>query len=58
MMLAGIVSFRMLATRIEAQWKMSQNRSVDDRLGVIAALRASGQDAVADEIAATLPSQI
>ncbi len=55
MMLAGIVSFRMVATKIEAQWKMSQNRSVDDRLGVIAALRASGQDAVADEIAATLP---
>jgi transcriptional regulator len=56
MMLAGIVAFRMVATRVEAQWKMSQNRSIDDRLGVIAGLRASGQHAVADEIAATLPS--
>jgi transcriptional regulator len=55
MMLAGIVSFRMVATRIEAQWKMSQNRNVNDRLGVIAALRDSGQHAVADEIEATLP---
>jgi transcriptional regulator len=55
-MLAGIVAFRLVATRVEAQWKMSQNRSVEDRLGVIAGLRASGQNAVADEIAATLPA--
>jgi len=54
-MLAGIVAFRMVATKIEAQWKMSQNRPVEDRQGVIDALRASGQHAVADEIAATLP---
>jgi len=54
-MLAGIVAFRLVATQIEAQWKLSQNRSVEDRLGVIAGLRASGQNALADEIAATLP---
>ncbi|MDR3522723.1 MAG: FMN-binding negative transcriptional regulator [Acetobacteraceae bacterium] len=56
-MLAGIVSFRMVASKIEAQWKMSQNRSVEDRQGVIDALRESGQHAVADEIAATLPKE-
>ncbi len=54
-MFAGIRSFRLVATRIEAQWKMSQNRSVDDRLGVIAALRAQGQDDVATIIADMLP---
>lgn len=54
-MLAGIRGFRLVATRIEAQWKMSQNRSVEDRLGVIAGLRAQGQEDVAREIEATLP---
>jgi transcriptional regulator len=54
-MFAGIRSFRLPASRIEAQWKMSQNRSVDDRLGVIAALRSQGMDDVAREIEATLP---
>lgn len=56
-MLNGIRSFRMPAQRIEAQWKLSQNRSKEDRLGVIAGLRASGQDAVALEIEATLPAE-
>ncbi len=55
MMLNGIRSFRLPAARIEAQWKMSQNRSVADREGVIAALRAQGQGDVADLVAATLP---
>lgn len=54
-MMDGIRAFRLRSTRIEAQWKMSQNRSAADREGVIAALRGSGQDAVADLIAATLP---
>ena len=55
MMYKGIRSFRLRSTRIEAQWKMSQNRSIEDRLAVIAALRAEGNEAVAQEIEATLP---
>jgi len=55
MMFAGIRSFRLPAVRIEAQWKMSQNRSIEDRKSVIDALREAGNDAVAREIEATLP---
>ena len=55
-MLGGIRAFRLRSTRIEAQWKMSQNRGAADREGVIAALRATGQHDVADLIAATLPA--
>ena len=54
-MLGGIRAFRLRSTRIEAQWKMSQNRGAADREGVIAALRAGGQHDVADLITATLP---
>ena len=54
-MIAGIRAFRLPAARIEAQWKMSQNRSPADRQGVIAALRRQGDAAVADLIEATLP---
>ena len=53
-MVAGIRAFRLRPERIEAQWKMSQNRSRADREGVIAALRARGENAVADLIEATL----
>ena len=55
-MLGGIRAFRLRATKIEGQWKMSQNRSVADRHGVIAGLRNQGQTAVADIIAETLPT--
>lgn len=54
MLYKGIKAFRMKASKIEAQWKMSQNRSAEDRLSVIAALRAQGNDACADLIAETL----
>jgi transcriptional regulator len=57
-MLAGIRAFSLSADRVEAQWKMSQNRSPADREGVIAALRGQGDQgsrAVADLIAETLP---
>ena len=54
-MMRGMRGFRMRSTRIEAQWKMSQNRSVADREGVIAALRAQGSEDVAALVAATLP---
>ncbi len=54
-MIAGIRAFRLPAERIEAQWKMSQNRSPADRIAVAAALKAQGDDAVAELIEATLP---
>lgn len=54
-MLRGIRAFRLRAGRVQAQWKMSQNRSAEDRIRVTAALRGQGEDAVADLIAATLP---
>jgi transcriptional regulator len=54
-MIAGIRAFRLPAQRIEAQWKMSQNRSPADRRGVAVALRRQGNDAVAELIEATLP---
>jgi len=57
-MFKGIKAFRLHPTRIEAQWKMSQNRSAEDREGVIAALRGQGEHAVADLIAETLPQPV
>ena len=54
-MMRGIRAFRIRSERIEAQWKMTQNRSVADRESVIAALRAQGSHDVAELIAATLP---
>ena len=55
-MFNGIRSFRLRGTRIEAQWKMSQNRSADDRKGVIAGLRMQGRHDVAEMIEAGLPT--
>ena len=53
-MYRGIRSFKIRGTRIEAQWKMSQNRSHEDRTRVAAALRAQGETAVAELVAETL----
>jgi transcriptional regulator len=53
-MIRGIRAFRMASERIEAQWKMSQNRSAADREGVARALRAQGDHDVAALIEATL----
>ncbi len=39
-MLRGIVGFRFAITRLEGKWKMSQNREVQDRAGVVSGLRA------------------
>lgn len=36
--LNGIVGFKLPIARIEGKWKMSQNRSLDDRQGVVAGL--------------------
>ncbi len=56
-MIAGIRAFTLAPERVEAKWKTSQNRPQADRLGVIAALRRSGDphgSQMADLIAATL----
>jgi transcriptional regulator len=45
-MLRGIVGFRFVITSIEGKWKMSQNRELNDQLGVMEGLgqRAEGDD--------------
>ncbi len=52
-MLRGIVAFEISLTRIEAKAKLNQNKSPDQRQGVIAALNASG-DPRAAELAALM----
>jgi transcriptional regulator len=47
-MLKGLVSFTVPIARIEGKAKLSQNRPAEDRPGIIAALRAGGQTALAD----------
>jgi transcriptional regulator len=51
-MLRGIVGIRFEIVRLEGKCKMSQNRSADDRAGVISGLRArgTGDDAVLAEL--------
>ena len=53
-MLRGIVGFRFAITRLEGKWKMSQNREVKDREGVVQGLnaRAAGDDLEMAEIVA------
>jgi transcriptional regulator len=58
-MLRGIVGFRFAITQLEGKWKMSQNREVHDREGVIAGLRARGGPddlEIADYVAGELKS--
>jgi transcriptional regulator len=45
-MLRGIIGFRFVITRIEGKWKMSQNRELNDQVGVTKGLRerAEGDD--------------
>ena len=52
-LLNGIVGIEMPIAKLEGKWKMSQNRDVADRAGVIEGLRARGDRAsvvIADEI--------
>ena len=42
-MLRGIVGFRFEVARLEGKWKMSQNREMPDRTGVVAGLGSRGQ---------------
>ena len=55
-MLRGIIGFRFVVTRLEGKWKMSQNREMQDRAGVVEGLgqRDAGDDA---EIAAYVARQ-
>ncbi len=53
-MLRGIVGFRFPIARLEGKWKMSQNREMPDRAGVVSGLRARAEEddlAVADAVA-------
>ena len=53
-MLRGIVGFRFAITRLEGKCKMSQNRDMHDRAGVVSGLRQRGEGAdhaVADLVA-------
>jgi len=52
--LRGIVGIRMPITRIDAKKKMSQNRKLEDRAGVVAGLSAS-DNPVDREVAAMIP---
>ena len=54
-MYAGVRAFRLVPSRVEAQFKLSQNRSVADRLGVVAGLRGVGEEGVARLVEGTLP---
>jgi transcriptional regulator len=51
-MLRGIVGFRFPVTRLEGKWKMSQNRDMNDRDGVVKGLggRGKGDDLEMAEI--------
>jgi len=52
-MIAGIVGFELVVTRLEGKWKMSQNRPPEDRAGVVAGLtRDGGSTEVAAIVAA------
>jgi len=56
MMLRGIVGFRFAITRLEGKWKMSQNREMQDREGVVNGLarRGVGEDLEVAEAVADL----
>lgn len=51
-MLASIVAFRITPDRTEAKSKLSQNREARDHQGAVEGLRATGQTALADKMAA------
>ena len=49
-LLKGIVGVELTITRLEGQWKASQNKSEADRRGVEEGLRAEGNGAMADRV--------
>ncbi len=50
LMLKGIIGFRLPIARLDAKWKMGQNRDAADRAGVVSGLIAEGRADVADLI--------
>ncbi len=50
--LRAVVGVELVVTRVEAKAKLSQNRSAADVDGVVAGLRADGEDALADAVEA------
>ncbi len=60
-MLRGIVGFRFAIARLEGKWKMSQNRELRDREGVVKGLgkRAKGDDLeIAEIVLRNLPRSV
>lgn len=51
--LAGITAFEITVSRVEARWKLSQDRSPQERGNIVAALRDSGDSAAAEAAAMT-----
>lgn len=47
-MLTAVVGIEIEVTRIEAKWKLSQNRPTEDRDGVVGGLRGQGTDRAED----------
>lgn len=56
-MLKGIVSFELTIQRLEGKWKMSQNRPVEDRAGVVAGLKQEGRSAEVAALVAAASEQ-
>jgi transcriptional regulator len=56
-MLSAIVGFEVRVTSIEGKWKLSQNRSREDRAGVISGL-AARHEARADELAREMAGEL
>ncbi len=57
-MLRNIVGIELPVSRMIGKWKLGQNRTVTDRLGVIAGLRGTGEpgsEAVADAMLEAIP---
>jgi len=50
-----IIGFRLTIKRLEGKWKMSQNRSVEDRVGAAAGLEAEGKPGLAELIRSASP---
>jgi transcriptional regulator len=47
-----IIGFRLTIKRLEGKWKMSQNRPIEDRVGVVAGLESEGKRDLAELIRA------
>jgi len=51
--LSGIAAFEIAVSRVEARWKLSQDRSPQERANIVAALRDSGDSAATEAAAMT-----